>query len=382
VVVDGIPVGPEYTVLIGIVQQRPGGWFSTEGWGESINPFEVVPGEIITVPITIQSWSEFYPVEPLMGENIKDMESDGTAIYVADATNVHVSDLLASWSWDPAVWSSYAVSGQSINSLTIGIDMAQVPNIFSQLWANTNESILPFIGTGFDSPLTASLGQVSILDSAVGYDSTWSNQVLYFRRAEGIGGTFIPQSDASDPSQWNWANLDTERTHDMSFGIEGGAAFATTETAFRVPEGLLLDSTPSLGEHRSTIITPSPIRSLHIYDNDAAEELFVGTEDGAWKDEAWDFPDQGLMQQADTKGYPIRKLAFESSYSYWIACLSDIYLFVVDDTGSLVGKYPFVSGFPGEVNNIAWAYDGGSLAYLFVATDEGLVYKSFFVGGV
>ena len=93
VAVEGIPVGPEYMALIGVVQQRPEGWFSTEGWGESLTAFQVVPGETISVPISFQSFPDFYPVEPLMGINIKDVESDGTQIYAADAKNIHVGDL-------------------------------------------------------------------------------------------------------------------------------------------------------------------------------------------------------------------------------------------------------------------------------------------------
>jgi hypothetical protein len=163
----------------------------------------------------------------------------------------------------------------------------------------------------------------------------------------------------------------------MTLGILGGAAFVTTGGAFRVPEALLLDSTPSLAEHRSNISAPSPIRSLHIFDNDAEEELYAGTEDGAWQNPAFDFPDLGLIREAGTEGYPIRRVAFETNY-YWRAYLSDAYIFVFDDIGTLVGKYPFVSGFPGKVNAIKWVYDaGGGSKYLFVATDQGLVYTIF-----
>jgi hypothetical protein len=166
VVVEGIPVGPEYTALIGVVQQRPEGWFSTEGWGESIDPFQVIPGEISSVPISFQSFPDFYPVEPLMGKNIKDVESDGTAIYAADAKNIHVGDL--NYLWDPLYWWSYPVTdGHTINSLTMGIDMNSVPSDYPQLWANTDTGILPSNGEGFNAPLTEKLGTVSILDSAL-----------------------------------------------------------------------------------------------------------------------------------------------------------------------------------------------------------------------
>lgn len=379
VVVDGIPVGPEYSVLAAVVQQRPEGWFSTEAWGGSSEPFQVTPGKIISIPISFQSWPDFYPVDPMMGKNIKDVESDGTTVYVADAGNVHVGDLLNLW----GSWSTYPVtSGHTINSLSMGIDLASVPNVFPQLWANTDRGILPLNGAGFIAPLTDQLGSVSVLDSTVGYDSTWMNYVLYFRRSEGLGGVYIPESLAPDPSQWNWVNLNTDRVLDMALGVGGGAAFATFGSAFRVPETLLLDSTPSLAEHRTNLAGPAPIRSLYIFDNDAVEDLYIGTEDGAWRDEAWDFPDQGLIREPGTQGCPIRRVVFEAASSYWRAYLSDVYIFVVDNSGSLVGKYPFVSGFPGRVNSIEWAYDGGSWAYLFVATDRGLVYANFFVGGI
>ena len=94
-------------------------------------------------------------------------------------------------------------------------------------------------------------------------------------------------------------------------------------------------------------------------------------------DKAWDFPDQGLIRELGTEGYPIRRIAFETTY-LWKAYLSDAYIFVFDDLGNLVGKYPFVAGFPGKVNAIKWVYDVtyGS-KYLFVATDQGLVYTIF-----
>jgi hypothetical protein len=161
----------------------------------------------------------------------------------------------------------------------------------------------------------------------------------------------------------------------MTMGTKGGAAFVTTGGAFRVPEALLQDSPPSLAEHRSNISAPSPIHSLHIFDNDAEEELYAGTEDGAWQNPAWDGVEE-FFREVGTEGYPIRRVAFETNY-YWRAYLSDAYIFVFDDIGTLVGKYPFVSGFPGKVNAIKWVYAVGGTKYLFVATDQGLVYAIF-----
>jgi len=383
VVVDGIPVGPEYTALISVVQQQPGGWFRTVGWGQSLEPFEIITGDILSVPVSFQDGPDFYPVEPLMGKNIADIESDGNIIYAADAKNVYYyfySEVLSAFT-NPSYWSTHPIpSDQTINSLTIGVYTAWVGGPSTQLWVNTDKGILPFDGETFDPPLTVSLGSVSIMDSVMG-DSTFPPYQLYFRRNEGIGGAYVSDAIRTDPSQWDWVNLDTDRTLDMTFGIFGGAAFATTGGAFRVAEDLLLDSPPTLTEHRSAISGPSPIHSIRIFDNDGAEELYVGTENGAFLNPAHDGLEE-YFKEPGTGGYPIRRISFEEDYSNWRAYLSDAYIFVVDNIGGLVGKYPFVSGFPGRINSIGWAYDGGQYAYLFVAADEGLVYKRFWVGGI
>ena len=129
--------------------------------------------------------------------------------------------------------------------------------------------------------------------------------------------------------------------------------------------GVVRESQP--GETR-VAATPTTVKQLRQLGYEVVVESGAG-------DRA-DFPDQGLIRESGTQGYPIRRVALETS-NLWRAYLSDVYIFIVDDLGNLVGKYPFVSGFPGKVNAIKWVYVAGGPKYLFVATDQGLVYKTF-----
>ena len=381
VVVDGIPVGPEYTALISVVQQRPGGWFSTEGWGKSVNPFHVVPGETISIPMTFQNSPDFYPASDLLMEkSLKDVEDIGGIIYAADSEKLY-TDVFSYPPTEIPIEPTY-----TINSLSEGLDYTSQYGD-PQLWINSNKGILPYVipavsAPYFDTNFSTALGPVSVLDSSARRTSVLYQHMAFFRTANGLGGVLIPPS--TPPDSWNWINTIHSGITDLfvAYGYslyQGDAYYAASGGAFRLASDFLTD--PDLNKHRTLFSAPSPIISLGLQDiSGDGDMIFMGTENGAWS--AGPTYDASVIStpkiESGIENFKIYKTAV-SEYPYHRAYLSTNYLFIVTVNPAIPSEtlsvYPFVSGLPGRITGMTWQYVSGNAYYLFISGEEGLVYR-------
>ncbi len=390
-----IPVGPVYRVWVAIVDQFVGS-FNTHAWAES-GAFQMFPGDEVAVVFSTTTLSDskdkiFSPFvdndldtqdgDPtMMDKDLLDVEVFSNNIYATDANNLYgINFDFANTSLD--YFTEQSPAGK-IRSASAAFD----PFVSDALVVNTERGIYS-LSEGFDSPaITLKLGSIDVLES--GADDYASRKVLFFRRAEGWGGTYA-DSDVPDPTKWTWANRDAGRVTDLlveanSFP-EGYAYFATSEGAFRLwgEYFVKLDSgeTPNLSDYKAGFQAPAPILSLGMV-RPEVEIMLIGTEDGVWSANLIGGPNvidsSTLYYEEKTKGHRIHQIAtyYNSTYA---AYLSDTHLFVWDDSVGEMKVFPFCAGLPGRITGLAWIElfaAGPPIYYLIVSGDEGLVYKEF-----
>lgn len=375
VIIEGIPVGPRYRVLLstGFLED---GWFATQQWGESAE-FTLEPGINTPVDLFMQG-SPFGNTFDLAGKNLRDVFVLGTTLYTTSTDTLYENI-------DTYPWGAYAPialePGYNANSLSEGIEFGSGA---ARLWINSNKGVLPFyydIGPlpvpAFDTAFSANLGAVPVLDSAT--RSVSGGHVVFFHRQDGLGGGFVPTADATKPENWTWVNLDAGGVYDLLCVGPGEGQFATSGGAFRLPEAFLKDATPSVAEHKLPVAPPAKVLSWDLmYDNNGdGDLLFAGTEDGAWQlvlnGGSWE---PGSFQRiAGTEGDAIIMTEAEVLAGYQFAAfLSPLALYIYETTsGPNLISYPFHAGLPGEVTGMA-LYVYGSSVYLMISGEEGLVF--------
>jgi len=376
---EDIPVGPLYRVWLSIGTEQSGGWFHTENWAES-DTFELSPGQETVVPFSEQELlvSPFEPVGTVMGKKLKDVEHVGGMVYTADSETLY-TDLFSALTEIP-LEPTYTV-----NSLTKGLDYSsQWGN--QQLWINSNKGILPYVVTVapyFDTNFSSALGPVSILDSAARNTTVQYQHIVFFRRENGLGGVLILPDFV--PTDWTWVNKDYKGITDLiaAYGdstystYNGDAYFASTTGAFRLASDLLTD--PDLNKHRTPFSAPSRVISLGLQDiNGDGDQIFMGTENGAWyASPTYDASVIGVPQfETGTEGHRILMTSV-SDYPHHRAYFSAIYLLIVTmnpSSGSeTLSVYPIVAGLPGKMTGMTWQTVTTDDYYLYVSGEEGLV---------
>jgi len=369
IIIEGIPVGPSYQVLMSIGSQQDG-WFDTWEWGESAE-FTLEPGVNTPVSMSMQG-SPFGNTFDLAGKSLVDVEVVGGTIYAAEASTL----------WDStSLFSTFSPTpiepGYTANSLTDGIDFDTGS---ARLWINSNKGILPFyvsVAPVFDTTFSTNLGTIQVLDSTT--RSVSGGHVLYFSRAGGLGGVYA-DNDVPDPANWTWVNLDGEEVYDLITLSPGDGYFAAAGGSFRLPQSFLEDATPSIAEHKAPLNPPAKVLSWELmYDNSGdGDLLFLGTEDGAWQvtvnGGVWETP----QRIAGTEGEAIIMTeTFTSGSNQFAAFLSPLALYVYADIfggPTTLSRYPFYSGLPEEVTGMDFAVEFGSSVYLMISGEGGLYY--------
>lgn len=361
--IDGLPVGPSYKALVGsgYIDQDI---FYVDYYGES-EEFDVSAGDNATVPTTLGSvnyyWGFDYSTD-LMGKNLVGVAAGSFYVYAAEANKIHAIN-----SSTFAIPDSYdlAVISRQVNGLS-----QDNSGLFLDAFMDSNMGIVPFdyYGEGWDFDLSFSSmleGKKEIEESDL--FPSGSDQAIFFRRENGIGGAFVSSDEISSPDLWKWVNLDVSGARDMVLG-ENLAYFATDHSAFILPTSFLTDPTPSISEHRTNFSAPAEILSLGCIPRVGAPDvLFMGTTNGVWQadvDEA-KATIGNLTQIPETAGETIEMIEVSSSGSYQ-AFLSRYFLYIRN--GSYVDKYPFFAILPGKVTGMTWFGD----SRLYISGTEGL----------
>ncbi len=386
--IDGLPVGPTYKALVGLGPATATD-FTPYYYGESAM-FKVSPGENTNVDVTLD-YPPFNIIrfsKDLLKKNVRAVGNNFGGMIAAEETRLNytylfwdgldyvLSPIGASEQYDlTADPSSRGVSGLRVHGLSTG-----GVGTFST-WLNTSKGIFPFtldtwiFQTDFNSTLS---GPLDILQSGTALDGG-VNYALFFRRADGLGGSYITPTDRLTPANWTWANVDVSGLTDMALG-GSNAFFASSGGAFALPPAFLTD--PVMSKHRKDFTAPAPILSLAVRPGAGAPIglLYMGTTDGVWYmsvDESnltFGSP-TALTQIPETAGERIEQMAFSSSMlaSDNQAYLSRYWLFI--STWGTVRKIPFYAVFPGKPTGIAWDPSGA----LYVSGSEGL--SAVYVGG-
>lgn len=371
IVIEGIPVGPRYQVLLstGILQD---GWFDTWEWGESAE-FNLEAGANTAVSVPVQS-SNFDYTFDLTGKNLVDVEVVGSTIYTAEAATLWSLDSLFSTSNPTAIEPGYTA-----NSLTDGINFSSG---LANLWINTNKGILPLgAAAPFDTAFSTNLGEVPVLDSVT--RSALSGHVVYFRREGGLGGVYA-DADVPDPSSWTWVNLASDEVYDLLCPSPGEGYFATSGEALRLQSAILQDASPTIAEHKLPLAPPAKVLSWGLIDQYGdGDVLFMGTVDGAWRvrmnQGVWltDPPEDSLQRVAGTEGQTILMTEIFSTAGYeFAAFLSPDALYVYETVSATptLKSYPFYSGLPEGITGMDFSVEFSSEVYLMISARGGLFY--------
>lgn len=378
--IDGLPVGPRYKALVGAGPTSQG-IFSVYYYGES-EDFQVSSGDDITVTTSLDylslppnSSGIFFSTD-LLGKNLVGVAASSSDVYTAEASKLYLVYL-----WDSTGFGDYevyladsydlaadpngdGVSSHRVNGLSQG-------NYWSALM-NSNKGIVPLYGSdgwGFDLPFSSMLnGNKEIEESDLLYPG--SDQAVFFRRENGIGGTFISSDVISSPDQWKWVNLELSGVRDMVLG-ENVAYFATDDGAFALPISFLNDPSPSISEYRMNFSAPAEILSLGcIPIVGAPDKLFIGTTNGVWETDVLNESPLtlgSLTQIPETAGETIEIIDISE---YWTnanqAFLSRYYLYI--RYYGAVYKIPFFAVLPGKVTGITWT----DFSELYISGTEGL----------
>jgi hypothetical protein len=249
----------------------------------------------------------------------------------------------------------------------------------SDAFISAPNGVLPFYGGdgwNFQPAFSSTLGgSKDILESAdflAGAD-----YAFFFRRAGGLGGTYVGQLETANYSAWSWVNLDVPGVLDLAVS-DNNAYFATTSGSFALPPAFLTDSTPTLAEHKMPFSAPADIVSLDFLPTIAfaGGTLYMGTTDGVW--EATSTESAGIsvgtaLQIPGTEGQKIEHIAV-SRYNPSVnqAFLSNYWLYI--RKYGTVYEIPFFAVLPGKPTGMAWDSSG----VLYISGTEGL--SSVYVG--
>jgi hypothetical protein len=389
IAIDGLPVGPKYKAMVGMGQVT-NGVFSPNYYGESPE-FVVTPNADTPVTMQITNFlysGNFISYSPdLRGRSLLGVVESGSSVYTAEARKLYLANY-DSYSplwylndfYDLSADAVYGVSSYQANGLSQGVNFGVYPSTY----LDSSNGVLPFYGGdgwSFNTNFSATLGGSKNIRQSGSFQVSipgpeYFAYPVFFRRENGLGGTYVLSSVATDPSAWNWVNLDMAGVSDMAVS-NYNAYFAAGGIAFALPPAFLQDAIPTLAGHRidpPELASLPYVHSLGFRPSGVAPggTLSLGTTDGVWQaviDEASGVAvTPGPTQIAETAGDGIESIAIftNSLYGNAEAYLSRYYLYIRTTYG--VDKIPFFAVIPGRATGMAWGSDGT----LYISGTEGL----------
>ena len=363
--IENIPAG-QYTVLLSVGNIDSTEFFDVLQYGQS-EAVSITSGSTaeMTLPLGPSPFSTY-----LKGVGLKGVKEFEGTVYAVSADKLYNSTLanLANIGFNPA----NTPADYEVQSLSIG---KVVSTGDSAIWLNTNKGILPYkTGTSFDTSFSSGLGDITIFDSGA-LDSSESFPItVFFQREGGLGGVYITNEAKDSPSTWNWLNIDLSDviTGQPVLGFymtDNYAYFATKLGAFRLSSDIITTyngtDIPDLMNYADFFSINDadggeiPILAIAGYKTGADTYLVMGTEKGAYtvkltEGDAVHAYTTAPALLSGTAGYGIRKMAAKSDGSY-IAMLSGRDLFIYNSVAETVMHYPFNSGLPGTLTDLAWA---------------------------
>ncbi len=379
--ITGLPVGPVYKAMVGWGQLTDG-LFYPRYVGES-ELFTITPDGDTAVPVNTDimpyNGGEISFSTELLGRSFTGLLDDTYYIYAAEASRTYYiykdSGTTPTWyiqdSYDLAVDpAGSGVSSVRINGLSKGDYVYG-----SSYYLDGNAGILPFQGGEgwyFETIFSQTLGgSRDLLQSGSFAVPSTTDYAVFFRRSGGLGGSYVPYLSSSDPSAWQWRNVDVSGVSDMAIS-QYNAYYAAGGKVFALRPGFLQDATPTLAEYRIDIPVPVSVRSLgfrRYVSGSAGGTLYLGTTDGIWQvdvDESASAPYATPLSPVQvTSGDSIERVAISSYHTTREAYLSRYYLYIVN--GGAVDTIPFFAVVPGRATDLVWAYDS-----LYLSGSEGL----------
>jgi hypothetical protein len=382
IVIEGIPVGPSYQVLLSMGRQEDG-YFGTQQWGESAD-FELEQGQNTEVSITWASLPFFpplYPVTDMMGKDLKGLlyDDEYSNIYTAESRVAHRlswPDLTLYDSYDLAQdLYEFGVQDVIINSLSRGNNLYYN---YPGSWINSNRGIIPFEnveGWVFTPNFSQNLGSLAVAESGVVPDDP--DFKVFYRQASSIGGTTVLEAMTYSPESWTWVSKDLERVSDF-LATTQHAYYATAGKGVRVGVDFL--SPPySLSANRVDFSVPADILSFFFLDTQGvADELFMGTSDGVWRAPLDEFNENAAIKApsriSGTEGYRFHMMATSDTNQY-AAFLAGHDLFAYEVGSQQLRRFPIAAGFPGQIRAMTIVNLGMAAPdwTLLIAGEEGLV---------
>jgi hypothetical protein len=364
--IQGLPVGPQYQALVG-VGTMSGGFFDVSNFGSS-SLFSISPNADTAVTVNTQyldfAGSISFALE-LLGKNLKGVTYAGSYAYTAEDSRIYACDSSG------LIQAQYDFS-YVINSLSA--DRGQLSTLLSAAFINSNIGVLPFnysAGWNFQTDFSSTLsGPKDILES--GSFMVGADYALLFRRADGLGGTYVNQLAKPTPTSWTWVNVDVAGVLDMALGTEN-AYFATEGGAFGLPPAFL--STPDLAQ-RIPFSAPGKIQSLGwIPGGAAAPKIIMGTTSGVYESDVDEATGSftNLVPITDSSGNSIQDSIimvelYPSSPDSYQAYLSRYWLYIRKTGYGTIYRLPFFAVIPGRATGMAW----DSSWRLYISGTEGL----------
>jgi hypothetical protein len=384
ILIEGLPVGPTYKAMVGWGPVS-GGLFQPQFYGET-ELFKIAPNADTAVTVMMNdylysgNYTSFSP--DLMGP-ILDIVDNGSSVYVAQPTALY----LISYDWSAPIWYRHDfydlaadLDGFGVNSYQVnGLSQGTYFGIFSSTYLNSSNGISPFYGGdgwSFNIDFSAALGGSKDIQESSSFQISilgpeYFAYPVFFRRKNGLGGTYVLSSATGNPTGWYWVNLDVAGLTDMAVS-NYNAYFAAAGGLFALPPAFLQD--PNLSVHRIDLPAPFPVQSLGFRPSGVAAggTLSLGTSNGVWQavvnESSGVTVTSGPTQVAETAGDAIERIAIHrnSFYGNAEAYLSRYYLYIRTTYG--VDKIPFYAVVPGRATGMAWASDGT----LYISGTEGL----------
>lgn len=371
IIIEKIPA-EEWTILLAL-GEATGGVFETVRYGSS-SPTQINPGGVDN-PTTISVALKNSPVTPaisLFGKDFNAVVSIDSAVYASTGSTIYSGDTVGTLS----VLSANLPGGRSINSLSVGKWFGS--STFSrELWVNTTQGILPYRGGQFVTNFYDA--EVSVRDSLALYTAADPNittseasLAIFYKRQQGVGGTFIEEDVKNDPTQWSWTDvkelegtlapnqqlvLDFEVVGDYGFFASPLGAFQMKKDVFESGAGSNLSSVLADGVFFEIAGEGGkPVKILSLAYDENTGIFYIGTESGVYRSTLnSEFVPQNPIRISGTEDFGFTKIVVNDSYA---AFVSEYDVFLQRKSDSLLKKLPFYAGLPGRLTSLAWK--GGS----------------------
>ena len=182
VTVGPVPSGPGYQVILAVGSYVVGfdgnEYFVPSEYAVS-EEFNVYAGQATIQEMTLSTSPFAAPPADLLGRSLVDVAAIGVDLYTTTATEFYKLDAALA---TQLTYPKTIPGGRTASGLSVGATTAA-----SRLWINTDDGIVPFDGTNFDTSFT-DIALKPILDS--GAFSMGGSLYGYFQFDGGLGGVY------------------------------------------------------------------------------------------------------------------------------------------------------------------------------------------------